>query len=58
MYPPAIGQLADRRRALALAQQATFDAFGEAAFADGALPTKVKQIIAVAAAHAHSARGD
>jgi AhpD family alkylhydroperoxidase len=48
MYPPATRQLADRRRALAPAQQAAFDAFGKAVFADGALPAKFKQIIAVA----------
>ena len=51
MYPPATRQLADRRRALAPAQQAAFDAFGKAVFADGALPAKFKQIIAVAVAH-------
>ncbi len=51
MYPPATRELADRRRALAPAQQAAFDAFGKAVFADGALPAKMKQIIAVAVAH-------
>jgi AhpD family alkylhydroperoxidase len=51
MYPPSTRQLADRRRALAPAQQAAFDAFGKAVFAEGALPAKVKQIIAVAVAH-------
>jgi len=51
MYPPATRELADRRRALAPAQQAAFDAFGKAVFADGALPGKLKQIIAVAVAH-------
>jgi AhpD family alkylhydroperoxidase len=51
MYPPATRQLADRRRALAPAQQAAFDAFGKAVFADGALTAKCKQIIAVAVAH-------
>lgn len=51
MYPPATRELADRRRALAPAQQAAFDAFGKAVFADGALPAKLKQIIAVAVAH-------
>ena len=51
MYPPATRQLADRRRALAPAQQAAFDAFGKAVFADGSLPAKFKQIIAVAVAH-------
>jgi AhpD family alkylhydroperoxidase len=51
MYPPATRQSADRQRALAPAQQAAFDAFGKAVFADGALPMKLKQIIAVAVAH-------
>ncbi len=51
MYPAATRQLADRRRALAPAQQAAFEAFGKAVFADGALPAKMKQIIAVAVAH-------
>jgi AhpD family alkylhydroperoxidase len=51
MYPPATRQIAERRRALAPAQQAAFEAFSRAAFADGALPAKLKQIIAVAVAH-------
>jgi len=51
MYPAATRHLADRRRALAPAQQAAFEAFGKAVFADGALPAKMKQIIAVAVAH-------
>ena len=32
-------------------QQAAFEAFSQAVFADGILPTKIKQIIAVAVAH-------
>ena len=51
MYPPATRELAQQRRDLASAQQAAFDAFGKAVFADGALPAKIKQIIAVAVAH-------
>jgi AhpD family alkylhydroperoxidase len=51
MYPPMTRQTADRRRALAPAQQAAFDAFGKAVFAEGALSAKFKQIIAVAVAH-------
>ena len=51
MYPPATRELAQQRRELAPAAQAAFDAFGKAVFADGALPAKVKQIIAVAVAH-------
>ena len=51
MYPPATREMAQQRRELALAAQAAFDAFGTAAFADGALSAKMKQIIAVAVAH-------
>ena len=51
MYPPTTRELAQQRRELAPAAQAAFDAFGKAVFADGALPAKVKQIIAVAVAH-------
>ena len=51
MYPPTTRELAQRRRELAPAAQEAFDAFCKAVFADGALPAKVKQIIAVAVAH-------
>src|SRR5579884_3738282 len=51
IYPLSTPEIAHRRRDLAPNQQAAFDAFGKAVFADGALPTKVKQIIAVAVAH-------
>ena len=51
MYPPPSHELSQQRRSLAPAQQAAFDAFGKAVFADGALPRKLKQIIAVAVAH-------
>jgi AhpD family alkylhydroperoxidase len=51
MYPPTTRELAQQRRELAPPAQAAFDAFGKAVFADGALPAKVKQIIAVAVAH-------
>lgn len=51
MYPPATRQMAERRRSLAPAQQAAFEVFGKVVFSDGALPAKVKQIIAVAVAH-------
>jgi AhpD family alkylhydroperoxidase len=51
MYPPATREMAQQRRELAPAAQAAFDAFGKAAFADGALSAKMKQIIAVAVAH-------
>ncbi len=51
VYPPARRELAEQRRKLAQAQQAAFEAFSKAVFADGALPAKTKQIIAVAVAH-------
>jgi AhpD family alkylhydroperoxidase len=51
MYPPATRELAQKRRALAPATQAAFDAFSQSVFAEGALPVKVKQLIAVAVAH-------
>ena len=51
LFPASNPGLARLRRELAPAQAATFHAFGEAVFADGALPAKIKQIIAVAVAH-------
>jgi AhpD family alkylhydroperoxidase len=51
VYPPATREIGDRRRALALALRQAFDAFSRHVFADGALPVRTKQLIAVAAAH-------
>jgi len=51
MYPSSTRELGKLRRSLATDQQSAFDAFSKAVFADGALPAKVKQIIAVAVAH-------
>lgn len=51
VYPLSTPEIARKRRDLAPNQQAAFEAFGKAVFADGALPTKIKQIIAVAVAH-------
>lgn len=51
MYPPASQDLARKRRELAPDIQAAFHAFSEVVFADGALPAKTKQLIAVAGAH-------
>ena len=51
MYPPSTRELADKRRALAPDAQAAFEAFSRQVFADGALPSKTKQLIAVAVAH-------
>jgi AhpD family alkylhydroperoxidase len=51
IYPPSTSEIAGRRRNLAPQQLAAFEAFGKAVFADGALPAKTKQIVAVAVAH-------
>ena len=51
VYPQSTSEIARKRRELAPDQQAAFDAFGKAVFADGALPAKIKQVIAVAVAH-------
>jgi AhpD family alkylhydroperoxidase len=51
IYPHPTPELARKRRTLAPNQQAAFEALGKAVFADGALPAKIKQIIAVAVAH-------
>src|SRR5574337_1013729 len=51
MYPESTRELHAMRRELAPEQLAAFRAFSQAAFADGALPTKIKQLIAVAVAH-------
>ena len=50
-YPSPTAEMARKRRELAPAQQAAFDAFGKAVFAEGVLSVKMKQIIAVAIAH-------
>src|SRR5690348_729134 len=51
MYPDTTKQLAQKRRELAPEIHAAFRAFGQRVFADGALPEKTKQLIAVAVAH-------
>jgi AhpD family alkylhydroperoxidase len=51
MYPQPTPEIARQRRDLAPAQQAAFEQFSKAAFAEGALAAKTKQIIAVAVAH-------
>src|ERR1044071_10090609 len=51
MYPHSTRELAQKRRALAPEAEAAFQAFSQAVFTNGALPTKMKQIIAVAVAH-------
>ena len=51
IYPPSSTETAERRRALAAETEKAFQAFSRQVFADGALPAKTKQIIAVAVAH-------
>jgi AhpD family alkylhydroperoxidase len=51
MYPVATRELAHKRRALCLETEAAFDAFSQRVFAEGRLPAKTKQLIAVAVAH-------
>ncbi len=51
LYPAATRELAAKRTELAPEIDAAFKAFSERVFAPGALPTKMKQLIAVAVAH-------
>jgi AhpD family alkylhydroperoxidase len=51
VYPHATPQTVEMRERLAPAAAQAFCAFGKAVFAEGALSTKTKQVIAVAAAH-------
>lgn len=51
MYPKPSQALAERRRALAPDTEDSFREFSKQVFADGALPAKFKELIAVAVAH-------
>ena len=51
LYPQAKREYAAERQRLAPEPAAAFKAFSRSVFADGALPAKTKQLIAVAAAH-------
>jgi AhpD family alkylhydroperoxidase len=51
LYPPSSRELSEKRRALAPDTEKAFQAFSQQVFADGALPGKTKQLIAVAVAH-------
>ena len=51
MYPETSRELHEKRRTLAPEPYAAFRAFGQKVFADGALPSKTKELIAVAVAH-------
>jgi AhpD family alkylhydroperoxidase len=50
-HQPTPRQLAEQRIRLAPKPAEAFGAFSRSVFADGALPAKIKQLIAVAAAH-------
>lgn len=51
MYHPTTPEIAARRKQLAPGIHDAFDNFSHAVFAEGALPEKTKQLIAVAVAH-------
>ena len=51
LYPPATSDIATQRKELAPGINDAFDNFSRAVFAEGALPEKTKQLIAVAVAH-------
>ncbi len=51
VYPAPSADLGRHRRELAPSVEEAFRAFSEAAFAEGALARKVKQLVAVAVAH-------
>jgi alkylhydroperoxidase/carboxymuconolactone decarboxylase family protein YurZ len=51
MYPKSTLELAQRRRELAPKSEAAFQAFSQVVFADSALSSKTKQLIAVAVSH-------
>jgi AhpD family alkylhydroperoxidase len=51
LYPDTTKEIAQKRRELAPEVLTAFRAFGQRVFADGALPEKTKQLIAVAVAH-------
>ena len=51
MFPQPTRELAERRKRLAPKPAEAFKAFSQSVFAEGAIPTKTKQLIAVAVAH-------
>jgi AhpD family alkylhydroperoxidase len=51
VYPTADESIARRQRELAAETRRAFGAFSRQVFAEGALPAKLKQLIAVAVAH-------
>lgn len=51
VYPETTSELAEQRRRLAPQTAEAFKMFSRSVFAEGALPAKTKQLIAVAVAH-------
>ncbi|MGC8640181.1 MAG: carboxymuconolactone decarboxylase family protein [Isosphaeraceae bacterium] len=51
LYPPTTKEFAAQRRSLAPKPAEAFKTFSQSVFAEGALPAKTKQLIAVAVAH-------
>jgi AhpD family alkylhydroperoxidase len=51
LFPAATREFAEQRKTLAPQPAEAFKAFSRSVFADGALPAKTKQLIAVAVAH-------
>ena len=51
VYPAATKELTEQRKRLAPKPAEAFKAFSRSVFAEGALPAKTKQLIAVAVAH-------
>ena len=51
LYPSSAGALSDMRKRLSPELHHAFQTFSRKVFASGALPTKTKQLIAVAVAH-------
>jgi AhpD family alkylhydroperoxidase len=51
VYPEATRELADQRKRLAPGPAKAFRAFSQSVFAEGAVPARTKQLIAVAVAH-------
>ncbi|MGH7136408.1 MAG: carboxymuconolactone decarboxylase family protein [Pirellulales bacterium] len=51
LFPQATKELAEQRKSLAPKPAEAFKAYSHSVFAEGAIPAKTKQLIAVAAAH-------
>lgn len=51
LFPSVTRELAEQRKTLAPGPAEAFKAFSRSVFAEGALPAKTKQLIAVAVAH-------